>query len=133
MLESRASESKIFEKTTPYVITLAPGADLFAELRSFLRRGGWEEAWVVSGVGSLERVVICYPRDRTLPPVIERVTLEGPFEIASLSGSLRAEGKEVHVHLHGSFSQKGSKMYGGAVGDGSKVFKIAEILLLVRG
>ncbi|MCR4425464.1 MAG: DNA-binding protein [Firmicutes bacterium] len=116
----------------PCVLSLGPGADLFAELRSFMAEGRWTEAIVLGAAGSFDLAQVCYPRDATLPPVVERITLEGVFEISSLSGNVVVREGQAHVHLHGSFAEQGQKVYGGALGDGTRVFKMADLFLLSK-
>jgi len=116
----------------PYVLTLGSGSDLFNELKNFFYKEGWKEGWIMNALGSLGKIALRYPKDKVLPPTIEEATFEGVFEIVSLSGSVKTRGEKIQIHLHGSFSQKGREMYGGAIGPGSKVFKEMEILLFLR-
>jgi len=113
------------------VLRLGPGEDLFTELRSFVIDGDWQEAVIAGAAGSFDKAVVCYPKGATLPPIVERTGLDGVFEISSLSGNARRlEDGSVHVHIHGSFAENGVKVYGGAIGEGTRVFKMADLFLL---
>ncbi len=111
---------------------MGPGEDVFAALRECAHQGRWREMWVINGVGSVSELVIAYPKGTALPPVIERVEQKGPLEIGSLCGTVRIEGDGYHVHLHGAFFRKGERGFGGAVGEGTVIFKGAELFCLAR-
>jgi predicted DNA-binding protein with PD1-like motif len=65
-----------------------------------------------------------------VPPEIERFTLEGLFEINVIAGEVRSMGQEIKVHLHGSITRAGREVCGGAIMEGTRIFKVAELLLL---
>ena len=114
---------------TLYHLRLGPGADLFQSLRDFLEREGLNRAYVLSTIGSLRRIVINYPDTADMPPKVESVTLEGLFEINGISGEVwRGEGG-IQVHLHGSITRKAETLYGGGLGDGAEVLKLAEMVI----
>jgi predicted DNA-binding protein with PD1-like motif len=113
-----------------YRVELEPGADLFNSLRDFLNREALREAYVVYCIGSLDRVVLAYPKTRTVPPEVERFTLEGLFEINVIAGEVRRQGNEIKVHLHGSVTRAGTEVSGGAVNEGTRVFKVAEMVIV---
>ena len=113
-----------------YRVELGPGADLFGSLRDFLNREGLREAYVLYCIGSLDRVVLAYPKTRAVPPEIERLTLEGLFEINVIAGEVRRQWGEIKVHLHGSVTRTGTEVSGGAVNEGTRVFKVAELVIV---
>jgi predicted DNA-binding protein with PD1-like motif len=86
-------EIRSFQGSAWYRVELGPGADLFGSLRDFLNKEGLREAYVVYCIGSLDRVVLAYPKTPTVPPEIERFTLEGLFEINVIAGELRRQGE----------------------------------------
>ncbi|OGP74884.1 MAG: hypothetical protein A2V86_18245 [Deltaproteobacteria bacterium RBG_16_49_23] len=113
-----------------YRVTLEAGEDLFQALRGFFQKENLKEAYVLSCIGSLERVVLAYPKTKQIPPEIERVSLEGLFEINGISGNIKKGAGEIKVHLHGSVSEAGREVSGGAINEGTKVFKIAEMVII---
>jgi predicted DNA-binding protein with PD1-like motif len=123
---------EFIQRTTPiwYTLNLKAGEDLFQVLKDFFKREDLEEAHLLSCIGSLEKVVLAYPKTKTIPPEIETVTLEGLFEINGISGNIKREAGEIKVHLHGSVSKAGREVSGGAIVAGTKIFKMAEWVII---
>lgn len=114
----------------PMVLHMEAGADVFAELASFFVEGGYTEVVITGCAGSLEKAVANYPRDMTLPPVVEHVVMEGAYEVCTLNGNVTWDDGKPKVHIHGSFAEKGVKVYGGAIGKGTRTFKSADFFIL---
>lgn len=112
-----------------YRVTLGAGEDLFQALREFFKKEKLKEAHILSCIGSLEKVVLAYPKTKQIPPEVERITLEGLFEINGISGNIKQEAGEIKVHLHGSISKAGKEVSGGAINEGTRVFKTAELVI----
>lgn len=112
-----------------YRVELPAGADLFQSLRDFLDREHLREAYVLYCIGSLDEAVLAYPKTRALPPEVARVPLQGLFEINVISGQVWRAGDEIKVHLHGSITRQARKVFGGAILEGTRVFKTAELLM----
>jgi len=55
--------------------------------------------------------------------------LDGPFEINGICGEVWREETEIRVHLHGTVTREGSRLYGGGLGDGAVVLKLAEMVI----
>jgi predicted DNA-binding protein with PD1-like motif len=123
---------EIAEVSTPtwYKVTLEAGEDLFQALRGFFQEEKLKEAYVLSCIGSLEKVVLAFPKTREIPPEIDRISLEGVFEINGISGNIKKEAGEIKVHLHGSISKDGKEVNGGAMNEGTRVFKVAELAII---
>lgn len=100
-------------------IRLSPGADLRRALEALPAGHGTDSAFVVAGVGSLVQASLRYA------DAPDAITLTGPLEILSLSGSLSAAG----AHLHMSVSDASGHVVGGHLGYGSTVRTTAELLL----
>jgi predicted DNA-binding protein with PD1-like motif len=113
-----------------YRVTLEAGEDLFQALRFFFQKENLKEAYVLSCIGSLERVVLAYPKTKQIPPEIERISLEGFFEVNGISGNIKQKDGEIKVHLHGSISKEGREVSGGAINEGTRVFKVAELVVI---
>jgi predicted DNA-binding protein with PD1-like motif len=113
---------EIAEISTPmwYKVTLEAGEDLFQALKGFFQKEKLKEAYVLSCIGSLEKVVLAYPKTRQIPPEIDRISLEGLFEINGISGNIKKEAGE----------KAGKEVYGGAMNEGTRVFKVAELVIV---
>jgi len=108
---------------------LGPGEDLFRSLRAFLDAEGLARAFVLSAIGSLRRVVVNFPRSVTENPEVGSVVLDGPFEINGISGEVWRDGAEIRVHLHGSVTREAGTLYGGGLGEGAVVLKLADLVI----
>lgn len=113
-----------------YRLTLPAGEDLFQALRGFFQKEKLREAYILSCIGSLEKVVLAYPKTKQIPPEIDRIDLEGLFEINGISGNIKQEAGEIKVHLHGSISKAGKEVSGGAINEGTRIFKVAELVIV---
>jgi predicted DNA-binding protein with PD1-like motif len=98
---------------------LPPGVDLRRALEDATKAEGAESAFVLAGIGSLSN-----PRLRFAGASSE-TTLQGAFEILSLSGTLSGNG----AHLHMAVSDREGRVYGGHVGYGNEVRTTVEVLL----
>ena len=110
-------------------LRLGPGEDLFKGLRVFLDEQGLARAFLLSTIGSLRRVVVNFPKALVDNPEIGNIVLDGPFEINGISGEIWREGKGIRVHLHGTVTRAASELYGGGLGDGAVVLKLAEMVI----
>lgn len=111
-------------------LKLGPGADLFASLREFLDAQNLERAYVLSTIGSLRKVVVNFPTAMVDEPEVGSVTLEGAYEINGISGEVWREPGRIRVHLHGSVTREAATLYGGGLGEGAVVLKLAEMVIL---
>jgi len=110
-------------------LRLGPGEDLFKGLRLFLDEQGLERAFLLSTIGSLRRVVVNFPKAVVDNPEVGSIVLDGPFEINGICGEVWREETEIRVHLHGTVTREGSRLYGGGLGDGAAVLKLAEMVI----
>jgi len=106
-------------------LRISPGTDLRRALEALPATHGTDSAFVVAGIGSLVEAHLRYA------DAPDAVTIDGPLEIVSLSGTLTAAG----AHLHVSVADAAGRVFGGHLGQGSTVRTTAEILLalLPRG
>ena len=114
---------------TWYRLVLEPGVLLHDSLRRFLKDNDLRQAFVLSCVGSCSEVVAVYPKTEEIPPELGRVVFQGLFEMNGISGDVRQDGREIKVHLHGSFAERGREVFGGAIQDGTRIFKTAEMVI----
>jgi predicted DNA-binding protein with PD1-like motif len=101
-------------------IRLTPEADLRVELEKFVREHDIRAAYVAACAGSLERAVIRFADQK------ESTTLDGRFEIVSLTGTIAVSG----AHLHVSVADGTGRTIGGHLSEGSRVYTTAEIVLV---
>jgi predicted DNA-binding protein with PD1-like motif len=97
-----------------YRVVLRAGADLFHSLRDVVNRESLQEAYVLYGIGSVDKAVLAYPKTREIPPEIARVTLEDLFQ----------------VNVHGSLTKQAREVVGGAILKGTRIFKVAELVMI---
>jgi predicted DNA-binding protein with PD1-like motif len=110
-------------------LRLGPGDDLFRSLRLFLDEQGLARAFLLSTIGSLRRVVVNFPKAVADNPEVGSIALDGAFEINGICGEVWREEKAIRVHLHGTVTREGSTLYGGGLGEGAVVLKLAEMVI----
>lgn len=101
-------------------LRLKPGQDLKKELAAFCQANKLQASTMVSGVGSLKVA------EMRLADEKQKVVLQGPFEIVSLTGTLGCEG----LHLHIAIADREGKVLGGHLLDGCLIHTTAELVLL---
>lgn len=102
-----------------YALRLHPGQDLRHELEAFTREKNLEAGFVVTCVGSLQRLNL-RPANQQAP-----LTRVGKFEIVSLVGTLSPDGP----HLHIAVSDSTGATLGGHLLEGNEIFTTAEIVV----
>ena len=102
-----------------FALRLHPGDDPKAALDDFARAHQLQAACVLTCVGSLTRAVLRFANQE------EAVTLEGHFEIVSLTGVFSHEGGHYHIAI----SDGEGRTYGAHLMDGSAVYTTAEIVI----
>ena len=109
-----ASNSKIT------VMRFVPGEDPKQKLEQYVKEKKIKAAVIVSAVGSLTTAVLRYAN------VSKPATLQGHFEVVSLSGTL---GVVSGSHLHMSVSDSEGKTLGGHLVEGSKIYTTLEVAI----
>jgi len=104
---------------TIYALRLRPGEDPKAALDIFAQAHQLSAACVLTCVGSLRKAVLRFANQE------QAVTLDGHFEIVSLTGIFSTHGGHYHIAI----SDGEGRMYGAHLLDGSEVFTTAEIVL----
>jgi predicted DNA-binding protein with PD1-like motif len=119
------------------VIRLAPGSDLLQSITEVVYKEGITSGLILSGVGSLRRIVLrnvrSYPKAFPITDEARIFTsLEGPLELLSISGniSLREDGQTVvHAHVTVSSGCPESIAYGGHLVAGAIIYTTGELVL----
>ncbi len=104
---------------TTMAVRLTPGQDLLAELERLFARSGAGAGCVLACVGSLTTAVIRFANQS------ESATLNGHFEIVSLTGVLSPDG----AHCHIAVSDGAGGTSGGHLMEGCRIYTTAEIVI----
>jgi len=104
-----------------YTFRLKPGQDLFDSIDAFAMQEQIEAGCILSGVGSLTRVVLRLANREVYSEY------EGHFEIVSITGTVSIHGS----HLHIAVSDGDGVTIGGHLVSGCKIYTTAEIVLAV--
>jgi predicted DNA-binding protein with PD1-like motif len=102
-----------------HALRLRPGEDPILALDAFVLTHKLEAACVLTCVGSLRKAALRFANQA------ETVTLEGKFEIVSLTGTFSVHGSHCHIAI----SDEQGRTYGAHLMNGSEVFTTAEIVL----
>ena len=103
----------------PHAFRLTQGADLKLAILDYVKVNAIQAGSLLSGVGCLTQANI------RLADESKSLSLEGPLEILTLSGTLTP----THVHLHISVADQNGNVYGGHLMDGSLVSYTCEVCL----
>lgn len=109
------------ENSMLHAFRLKPGFDLRESLEQWINENGIEAAAIVTCVGSLSTATLRMANDKTT------TTLQGPFEIVSLLGTLSINGS----HCHMAIADSTGRVVGGHVAYGCKIYTTAEIVITV--
>jgi predicted DNA-binding protein with PD1-like motif len=102
-----------------YALRLKPGEDISITLDTFAIEHQIQAACVLTCVGSLRKAVLRYANQSQV------VTLDGKFEIVSLTGVLSMHGS----HFHIAISDGEGRTLGAHLIAGSEIYTTAEIVL----
>ena len=104
---------------TIYALRLQPGEDPKAALDIFTQVHQLKAACVLTCVGSLRKAVLRFANQE------QTLTLDGHFEIVSLTGIFSTHGGHYHIAI----ADGEGRTYGAHLMDGSEVYTTAEIVL----
>lgn len=107
-------------KLINHVLRLKPGQDLRNEMLALARRNDLRASVVLSGVGSLKTARLRYAGAQ------EPTTLDGPFEIVAMTGTLAHDG--LHVHL--AIANAQGLVLGGHLQEGCLIHTTCELSVL---
>jgi predicted DNA-binding protein with PD1-like motif len=102
-----------------HAFRLKPGQDLRKEIESFVTKEKINAGYILTCVGSLTQTNIRYANQQA------GTSLNGHFEIVSLTGTLSTNGN----HLHISVSDSTGKTIGGHLLENNLVYTTAEIVV----
>lgn len=103
----------------PFPVRLSPGTDLREALQAHLLAQRHRAAFVVAGIGSLNKARL------RLAGASTPIELHGDLEILTLSGTLSLDGP----HLHASVADADGRVTGGHICAGCIVRTTAEVLI----
>lgn len=102
-----------------YSIRLLPGQDLKRQIDELVRREEWGAACIITGIGSLSTAAIRFAGKDSAE------TIEGPFEIISLAGTVSRDGSHIHILV----SDSDGVPTAGHLKEGAIIRTTAEIVL----
>jgi hypothetical protein len=123
-------------KSRRFFVRLMPGTDLIPGIKALCAKHNIKAGAISTMLGSLRQVRFVWP----IPDSVNKCglkygapkTLEGPIELVSgtgVIGTMKDSG-ELAVHLHASFSDSTSKMWGGHIVDeGNPVAVTIEVVI----
>jgi len=99
-------------------IRLRPGTDLMNGFKKVCEDNGVRQGSIMTAIGSLRKLTIqvLVPNEKAKlgAAYTEPQTILGPIEVLGVQGVIfETEAGEVALHLHGMFSDKDGKVYGG--------------------
>ncbi len=103
----------------PYAFRLHPGDDLRDSLEALVHQKQWEAACILTCVGSLTQATLRFANQNKYN------TLQGHFEIVSLTGTLSLNGSHYHI----SISDPTGRTTGGHLVSGCLIYTTAEIVI----
>jgi predicted DNA-binding protein with PD1-like motif len=102
-----------------FALRLKPDQDLRKSLKGFAQDNLIQAGFILTAIGSLKQAIIRFANQSN------STTLEGPFEIISLAGTVSVYG----VHLHIAISNEIGEIIGGHLDNGSIICTTAEIVM----
>jgi len=101
-------------------IRLKTGTDVIRGLTQICQELGIKCGAILVGIGSVRQLSYCVltpkPETKMGAGYTDPEVVAGPVEIVALSGVIfQSEQGETLIHLHGTFSDKAGKVYGGHV------------------
>lgn len=119
-----------------YELELHRGNDIKSCLDKFITSKGWNSAYIMGGIGSVEDIVLSNPISKEFPPNIETQNLSGPCEVLSFTGEImnkefmsesmkkvyKDDECQLFIHIHMSCSTAGGRVFGGGLHNG-KIFR----------
>lgn len=100
-------------------LRLHPGDLLVESLQAWTRENAIEAASILSAVGSLKKATLRFANQSAVE------SLEGPFEVVSLSGTLSKES----MHLHASVSDAKGLTRGGHLSGENRIHTTLELVI----
>lgn len=110
------------------VAHLDHGEDVLESLKRIVRAEGIKNGVILNGYGTLNRCRFHSVAAVGFPPKDEFYTVEGPFELLSLSGTI-ANG-EIHVHVEVADKDHA---FGGHLEPGSRVLYLCDVAIAELG
>ena len=114
---------------------LVPGTNLICGLKTVCNENNITNGNILSCIGSLKKAKYIYAVDDEENVIKIRycdpVSVEGPLELITCQGTIGQENKYITIHLHGMFSDKDAKIYGGHFcDDGNEILATCEYLIV---
>jgi predicted DNA-binding protein with PD1-like motif len=122
-------------------LTISSGGDLRSAVENAVKKEGIRCGVIISGIGTLEKMVFTNMKSGAVPPEVTLVNMEGPMELLSLGGNISLELKEesgkakesISVHMHAWCSDKEGRVFGGSIGAGNIVWLQVDVVIAEIG
>jgi predicted DNA-binding protein with PD1-like motif len=115
-----------------FFVRIEADEDLLGSLEEVVTSKGYENAVIVTAIGSLKKAVLVNPGSSTKPPQMGKKELDGPFEIVSLTGMVGKNhghgGKKGHIHI--CLSSHEGPVVGGSLDYGNLAFYPIDVCML---
>ncbi len=107
-----------------FILSLQRDDYLLESIEAFIQDNHIKNAYIASGIGCLSTTCIQTASSRGFPIVFDVQNIEGPMEIASMSGTII----DTNMHIHGVLGDK-NKIVAGHLMNGCIVQYVAEIVI----
>jgi len=122
-------------------LTIGSGSDLRSAVEEAITKGGIRCGVIISGIGTLEKMVFTNMKSGAVPPEVSLVSIDGPMELLSLGGNISTEvkgpsgnGKEsISLHMHAWCSDREGHVFGGSIGSGNIVWLQVDVVIAEIG
>jgi uncharacterized protein len=109
-----------------FALRLDPGDYLLESIKSFIQKENIQDAYVASGIGTLDLCIMHMVMTTSFPPVEHFERWEDkPLEVASIDGIIA--GGVPHLHMVVSDHEKA---YAGHLEEGCRVLYLAEVVIV---
>ncbi len=119
MLPLAAAAAQEGKPVNVHFLRLKPNELVMESLQSWARENSIEAASILSAVGSLKKATLRFANQP------QGESLEGPFEVVSLSGTLSKES----MHLHASISDSKGNTRGGHLTGENRIHTTLELVI----
>jgi len=122
-------------------LTIGSGSDLRSAVEEAVRKEDIRCGVIISGIGTLEKMVFTNMKSGAIPPEVSLVSIDGPMELLSLGGNISTEVKEqsgkakesISLHMHAWCSDKEGRVFGGSIGAGNIVWLQVDVVIAEIG
>lgn len=126
-----------------YELNIGSGEDIKESVAAFVLEHGWENVYLMGGIGSVTDVAVTNPIRNELPLTTASIPVHGAAELLSLTGEVMARNRmdpaleavypdktaPLFVHIHVSVGASGGHVSGGGLFKG-RAFRSVRIFMI---